>query len=340
MEYTRFGNAGIMVSRLCFGAMTFLQREGDEGGIKMVHEALDAGINFFDTADQYAEGRSEEVLGKALKKQRDHVVIATKLWVPMYPDDPNGRGCGRYHMMRAVEDSLRRLGTDHIDLYQLHHPDENAPVEETLSTLDTLVKQGKVRYIGVCNHFAWQMAHMLGVSALHNWEPIVSIQCRHSIFDRAVEIETAPFAQRFNIAGMTYSPLAGGVLSGKVRRDQKPDEKSRVGKQGVAGSVQLPQENVEDKVYDVLDDLAQIGDKYGLAINQLAIKWSLSKDWIAAPIMGGSKPEHYSSLYNIFDVKVDDADFARIDEISEIFKYMPFQNQGVAQGAGEQKNWL
>ncbi|MDQ2732988.1 MAG: aldo/keto reductase, partial [Armatimonadota bacterium] len=158
--------------------------------------------------------KSEEFLGKAIKEKRDHLVLATKLWVQMYQGDPNGRGCGRYHMTRAVEDSLRRLGTDRIDLYQLHHPDKAAPVEETLSTLDSLVKAGKIRYVGVSNHYAWQMAHMLGVSALHNWEPLVSIQCRYNIFDRAVENETMHFCRRFNIAAITYGPLCGGLLSG------------------------------------------------------------------------------------------------------------------------------
>ena len=339
MEYIKYGNAGILVSRLCWGAMTFLQREGEEGGIRMVNEALDAGINFFDTADQYSEGRSEEVLGKALKARRDHVIIASKLWVPIYKDDPNGRGCGRYHMMRAVEDSLRRLGTDRIDLYQLHHPDENAPVEETLATLDTLVKQGKIRYVGVCNHYAWQMAHMLGVAALHNWEPIVSFQGHYSIFDRSPENETAHFCKRFNIAAITYGGLSGGVLSGKVRRGQAAPEGSRVAKAGVENLIQFAPGQTEEMVYNVLDEMEKIAAKYNIGVNQLTMKWTLAKDWVTCPILGGTRSEHFSDMYNLFDISIDPEDIQRIDDVSEAFKYVPTTNRAIVQGAAEQRNW-
>ncbi|MDQ3815412.1 MAG: aldo/keto reductase [Armatimonadota bacterium] len=343
MEYIKYGNAGIVVSRFCWGAMNFFEREGEDGSIRMVHEALDAGINFFDTADAYGNGKSEEVLGKALQAKRDHVILATKLWVHMVREDKNGRGCGRYHMMRAVEDSLRRLGTDRIDLYQLHHPDKDAAVEETLSTLDTLVRQGKIRYVGVSNHYAWQMAHMLGVSALHNWEPLVSIQCHYNILNRAVENETMHFCRRFNIAAITYGPLSGGVLSGKVKRHQPLPEGSRVATHGLQRIVKktpgLTDEQHIDRIYDVLDELEKIAAKYNLGSNQLAVKWLLSKDWVTCPILGGSRAEHFSSMYNLFDVAVDDADLKRIDEISEPFKYVPWENQAIVQGAAEQKNW-
>lgn len=345
MEYVKYGNAGIVVSQLCWGAMNFYEREGDEGGIKAVHEAIDNGINFFDTADAYGRGHSEEVMGKAIKGKRDHLVIATKLWVPMYGKEvQNGRGCGRYHMMRAVEDSLRRLDTDHIDLYQLHHPDVDAPVEETLSTVDTLIKQGKIRYFGVSNHYAWQMAHMLGVSALHNWEPLVSIQCHYNLFNRAVENETANFCKRFNIAAITYGPLSGGVLSGKVKRGEPLPEGSRVGKAGlnkmVGGAHRKPvgEEEVE-AVYDILDELGTIAAKYNLGVNQLAIKWVLSKDWVTCPILGGSRAEHFRVMYDIFDTKIEEEDLKRMDEITDPFKYMPFTNQAVVGGAAPQKNW-
>ena len=343
MEYIKYGNAGIVVSRFCWGAMNFYEREGEEGGIKMVHEALDAGINFFDTADAYGKGQSEEVLGKALKGVRDHVVIATKLWVHMYREDKNGRGCGRYHMMRAVEDSLRRLGTDRIDLYQLHHPDKDAPVEETLATLNTLVQQGKIRYIGVSNHYAWQMAHMLGVSALHHWEPLVSIQCHYNIFNRVMENETMHFCKRFNIASITYGPLSGGALSGKVRRGEPLPEDSRVGKAGLSQIVKMPpgitEEQHTERIYSVLDELETIAAKYNIGVNQLAMKWILAKDWVTCPILGGSRAEHFSSMYNLFDIQIEEADIQRIDEISAPFKYVPFENQAVVQGVAAQQNW-
>jgi aryl-alcohol dehydrogenase-like predicted oxidoreductase len=348
MEYVKYGNAGLMVSKFCFGAMNFWEREGDEGGIKTVHEALDAGITFFDTADAYGADKqggshSEGLLGKALKDKRDHIVLATKLWVPMYKGDPNARGCGRYHLMRAVEDSLRRLGTDRIDLYQLHHPDKVAPIEETMSTMDALVKQGKVRYFGVSNHYAWQMAHMLGVAALHNWEPIVSIQCHYNLLNRVMEQETAHFCRRFNIAAITYGPLSGGVFSGKIKRGQEAPEGSRVDKQGLQKIVNRPagrsEEDHENLIYDVIDAVEEVGAKYDLTINQMAVKWVLSKDWVTCPILGGSRAEHFRVMYDILDIKVDEADIKRLDDISEPFRYAPFSNQAVVGGAGPQKNW-
>lgn len=234
---------------------------------------------------------------------------------------------------------MRRLGTDRIDLYQLHHPDQYASVEETLATLDTLIKQGKVRYIGVCNHYAWQMAHMLGVSALHNWEPIVSIQCHYNIFNQSMESETSHFCKHFNIAAITYGPLSGGVLSGIVKRGQPLPENSRVGKSGLSNIVKLGPKQTEDDIYDVLDELERIAAKYNLAINQLAVKWVLSKHWITCPILGGSRAEHFSCMYNLFETEIDPEDLKRIDEISEPFRYVPFGNQPVVEGPGEQRDW-
>lgn len=344
MQYVQYGNAGIMVSRLCFGAMNFYERTDEAGATKIIEEAIEAGINFFDTADAYGKGKSEEVLGKALKPHRDNVVLATKLWVPMYKDDPNGRGCGRYHMIRAVEDSLRRLGTDRIDLYQLHHPDKNAPVEETLSTLDALVKQGKIRYIGVSNHYAWQMAHMLGASALHNWEPLVSIQCHYNLFNRVMENETANFCKRFNIAAITYGPLSGGLLSGKIRRGQELPEGSRVGKMGLERIVKkIPNSSDEqhkEEVYNLLDVAFEIAEKYEIGINQLAVKWVLSKDWVTCPILGGSRGEHFTPMYKLFDFEIEPDDLKRLDEASAANRYRPFENQTVIGGASPQRNWL
>jgi aryl-alcohol dehydrogenase-like predicted oxidoreductase len=339
MEYTRFGNAGIVVSRFCWGAMSFLEREDEAGAMRMVHEALDAGINFFDTADGYGEGKSEEVLGKALKRKRDHVIIATKLWYHMYREDKNGRGCGRYHMLRAVDDSLRRLGTDRIDLYMLHHPDRDASIEETLSTLDALVRQGKVRYIGVANHYAWQMAHMLGVAAQYHWEPIVSVQCRFNPFDRSMENETMHFCRRFNIAATIYGPLSGGILSGKLRRGQPLPDGSRIGSYGFSNLLKLPPLQDESIIYDVLEGMEAIARKYDVGINQLTMKWILSKDWITCPILGGTRSEHFSAMYNIFDIQIDPVDFEEIDRLTEPFRYVPFKNQAIVEGAGEQRNW-
>ncbi|MFP3904836.1 MAG: aldo/keto reductase [Armatimonadota bacterium] len=325
MEYVQYGNSGLQVSKLCWGAMNFYQRVDEDTAIQSVHTALDQGINFFDTADAYGRGEGEKMLGKALKGRRDGVVLATKFWVPMY-DWPAGGGCSRFHIMRAVEDSLKRLDTDYIDLYQLHHPDPETPVEETLGALDTLIQQGKVRYIGVANHYAWQVAHYLGVEALHDWEPMISMQVRYNLLDRVIENETVHFAKRFNIALMTYGPLCGGILTGKYERDEEPPEGSRVAK------MSKMQEFLTDEVFDILEEIQAMADKYDIGMNQLAVKWVLSKDYITTPIIGGSRPEHFTPMYELFDIEIDEADYERLDELTEQFRFQEFGNQAKVEG--------
>ena len=331
MDYVKFGNAGIEVSRLCLGCMDFTVTLEEPEAARVVDTALDHGINFLDTSDSYGRGKSEEVLGGILKGKRDQIILATKFWVKMY-DRPNGGGCSRVHLMQAVDDSLRRLQTDYIDLYQLHHPDPNTPVEETLSALDSLVKQGKIRYVGVSNHYAWQMAHMLGVSALHNWEPLVAIQCRYNILDRVVENETVPFCQRFNIAMMTYGPLASGILTGKYRRGEEPPEGSRLARS------KHDQQRLTDEVFDVLDGLQEMAAKYEIGMNELAIAWLLSKPYVTAPILGGSQPQHFEQRYGAVDLEIDPADLAYIDELSASHQYGRFYNQPISQGGSPALN--
>lgn len=334
MEYVKFGNSGMQVSRLCLGFMDLPNRVEEDEAIGVVHAALDHGINFIDCADAYGQGYGEEVLGRALQGRRDDVVLATKFWVRM-GEGPNTGGCSRLHIMQAVEDSLRRLQTDYIDLYMLHHPDPKTPVEETLSTLDTLVKQGKVRYIGVCNHYAWQMAHMLGVSTLHNWEPLVCIQCRHNILDRAIENETVPFCQRFNIAAMTYGPLCGGLLTGLYQRDKPLPEGARFGR-----SESAIEQEYGQNFFDILDELKEIADEYGIELTDLAYAWLLAKPYVTSAIMGGSRAEHYEALWDVVNVEIDAEDVQRIDKLSQAHRYRPFANQSMVQGAPPALNWL
>ncbi len=326
MEYVQYGNSGLQVSKLCWGAMNFFQNVDEKTAIGSVHEALDNGINFFDTADGYgAAGEGEVMLGKALKGRRDGVVVATKFWVPMY-DWPAGGGCSRFHLMRAVEDSLKRLDMDYIDLYQLHHPDPDTPVEETLATLDTLIKQGKVRYVGVANHYAWQVAHYLGLAALHKWEPMISMQVRYNMLDRVIENETVHFCKRFNIALMTYGPLCGGVLTGKYKRGEELPEGSRVAKMSPM------QEKLTDEVFEVLDEVGAMANKYGIGMNQLALKWVLAKDYITTPIIGGSRPDHFTPMYELFDIEIKVEDIAKLDELTEQFRFQEFGNQPKREG--------
>ena len=326
MEYVRLGNAGIEVSRLCLGCMDFPLRLDEQQSVRLVQTALDRGVNFIDTADSYGRGKSEEVLGRILKGRRDEVILATKSWAKM-SDRTNDRGCSRLHLIYALENSLRRLRTDYLDLYQLHHPDPKTPVEESLSTLDTLVRQGKLRYIGVSNHYAWQMAHMLGISALHGWEPLVSVQCRYNILDRAVENEIVPFVQRFNIAMITYGPLDRGILTGKYRRGQDPPPGSYLARDKWARKM------LSDEVFDILDELQKIAQRYQIGTNQLAVAWLLSKPYVTSVIMGGSRGEHFEQLYSTMELKIDSADLDLIDKLSEAKRYRPFDNQPIVQGA-------
>lgn len=328
MDYVKFGNAGITVSRLCLGAMDFPDALEEKESAALIDEAIDNGINFIDTADAYGRGSSEEVLGAILTpEKRDKVILATKFWVPMKRRDPNSGGCSRYHIMQAVEDSLRRLRTDRIDLYQLHHPHPETPIEETLSALDALIQQGKVRYIGVCNHYAWQFAHALGVASLHNWEPFVSLQVRYNILDRAIERETVHFTQRFNIAIMGYGPLCGGILTGKYKRGEPPPEGSRVAK------IKRMQDRLTDQVFDIIDELKQIAAKYDIELNQLAVAWTLTKPFMTTPILGGKIANHFRPMYAVCDVELDPEDAKRIDEMSEDFLWKPFENQAKVEGS-------
>ncbi len=334
MEYVVFGNTGLKVSRFCLGAMNFPLQCDFETTVATFQDAFDAGINFIDNADAYGRGESEEVMGRALKEtsvDRENLVIATKCWVKMFDREGGGGneggGCSRRHIIQACEDSLQRLQTDYIDLYQLHHPDPITPVEETLEALDTLIKDGKVRYVGVANHYAWQMAEMLGKAALHNWQPIVSAQVRYNIMDRVIENETIPFCSKFNVAIMGYGPLNGGILTGKYRRGEEPPEGSRF------SNPRMREKYLTDEVFDMVEELEDIAERNMMLIHQLAIKWVLSKDYITTPILGGSKREHFQPMYDLFDMEVDPADLERIDEMGEEYRYQAFGNQAQVMGS-------
>lgn len=334
MKYVKFGNAGVQVSAVCLGAMTFYERCDEQTSIDVVRRAFDMGVNFIDTADAYGRGASEEFLAKALEGIRDDIFLATKFWVPMWRKRVNGRGCSRFHIVKAVDASLKRLNTDRIDLLQLHHPDPLVSAEEILSTLDNLIKQGKVLYVGVSNHFAWQMAHMLGVSALHNWEPIISIQCRYNMLDRVAELETVPFCQRFNIAMMGYGPQDGGILTGKYQRGAQVPPDSRV------GQIKSMQAKLTPELFDLLDKVKEVADKYGIGTNQLAVKWVMEQPLCVVPIIGGGKPEHFDPLYEVVDLQIDPADIQSLNELTEAYKYKEWDNQPMAAGTSPALNYI
>ena len=332
MQYTMFGNTGMKVSRFCLGAMMFGNKLDAAGSKRAVDEALDNGVNFIDTADSY--GNSEEVLGEAISKEkREKVFLATKVFRRFCRDGSVGRN-SRTNIINSLERSLALLKTDYVDLYQLHHPDEETPVQETLATLDTLVKQGKIRYVGVSNHYAWQMAVMIGESKARNWEPLVSLQANYNILNREIDHETVPFCRRFNIGIMCYGPLCGGILTGKYHGPAGIPEGSRVDK------IKQMQKLVEDEVVQrIVKELGTIADENGLQMNQLAILWLMSKPHATSVILGGSRPEHFSQLYEVADRELPDEVVTRIDELSASRVYQPFSNQPFRLGAALAQQW-
>lgn len=284
MQYGRLGNTGLMVSELCLGCMTF-GRETDETVSKeIVARFLDAGGNFIDTADVYSQGVSEEITGRAIRGVRDDVVLATKVRFPM-GDGPNDVGLSRKHITRGCDASLKRLGTDYIDLYQAHCWDAATPLEETLSALTDLVRAGKVRYVGVSNFTAWQLAKALATSELRGFERFVCLQPQYSLVERSIEREILPICREEGLGVIPWSPLGGGFLSGKYRRDQRPPEDSRI-----AAAEEAMEEHwsrrATERNWRVLDAVGEISEATGKSYAQVALNWLLRQDGVTAPIIG------------------------------------------------------
>jgi len=282
VDYVSFGRCGLKVSRLCMGTMTFGDQADESESARMVACALESGINFFDTADIYNTGASEEVLGRALKGRRDEVVVATKVFSPMGPD-PNDRGLSRRHILRAAEDSLRRLGMDHVDLYQLHQPDYSTPLEESLSALDQLVREGKTRYVGVSNYAAWQICRAMSVCDRRNWAPIVSVQPMYNLLARGIEQELLPFCGEMGLATMAYNPLAGGLLTGKHPKGKPPAEGTRF-----ALKEMYRDRYWHPRLFDAAEALRSIAEQAGLSMIELALRWLLAREGVTCVILGAS----------------------------------------------------
>lgn len=284
MKYTTLGRTGMRISRVSLGCWRFGAETDEPTARALIDYALDQGINLIDTANIYARGVSEEIVGRALKGRRYDVVLATKVWGKM-GDGVNDRGLSRLHIMRAVEDSLRRLQTDHIDLYQIHAPDNETPLEETLDALNDLVRQGKVRYIGVSNHPAWQTCKALWISNVNGYARYVSAQPRYNLLDRRAEHELIPLCIDQGIGIINYSPLAQGLLSGKYRKGQPLPAESR------AARSELMKNLLTDENLDRVERLATYAEERGYSIAQLAIAWLLAKPGVSSPILGATSIE-------------------------------------------------
>jgi aryl-alcohol dehydrogenase-like predicted oxidoreductase len=287
MEYRTLGQAGVRVSPLCLGTMMFGGPTEEADSIRIVHRALDAGINFIDTANVYNAGESERIVGRALRGKRDSVVLATKVRNSM-GDGPNAGGNTRYHIMTEVEASLRRLETDRIDLYFLHRPDEATPIEESLRALDDCVRQGKVRYIGCSNFYAWQILQGLWVSDRRNLERFVCLQSLYNIVNRDVEVEVLPACGAHGIAFVPYSPLARGVLSGKYRPGEPFPEGSRAARQ----DKRMRETELREESYRVAQELLPLAEARGKTLTQFALAWLLANPLVTSPILGPRTMTH------------------------------------------------
>jgi len=313
MQHRPLGRTGVSVSQFCLGTMMFGSwgNPDHDESIRIIHAALDAGINFIDTADVYGAGESEEIVGKALAGRRDDVVLATKFHNPM-GEDLNQRGNSRRWIMRAVEDSLRRLGTDWIDVYQVHRPDPSTDVEETLSALTDLVRQGKVRYIGSSTFPASQIVEAQVAARDRNLERFVTEQPPYSILVRGVEADVLPTCARHGIAVMCYSPLAGGWLSGRWRKDTGQQESSRAGRLPERFDLSNP---YNQRKLDAVEELAQLAEQTGLTLIQLAIAFATTHPAITSPLIGPRTMEQLETQLAAADVALTADVLDRIDEI-------------------------
>lgn len=314
MEYRKLGRTGLKVSPLCLGAMMFGRRGNPDHAdcVRIIHRALDAGINFVDTANVYSNGESEEIVGKALQGRRDEVVLATKVHGEM-GSGPNDRGNSREHILREVEASLRRLGTDHIDLYQIHRPDPDTPIEETLRALDDLVHSGKVRYIGTSTFAAWELVESYWVSDRYNLARFECEQPPYSIFVRQIEKDVLPVCQKYGTGVIPWSPLNRGWLAGKYRRGREIDPESRVGRGDQF--IDKPGTPSGERRLDLVEELVPMAEAAGATLAQFALAWTLTNPVITAPIIGPRTMEQLEENLRAADVKIPDADLQRIDEL-------------------------
>lgn len=313
MEYRTLGRTGVKVSPLCLGAMMFGPWGNDDraDSIRIIHRALDAGINFVDTADVYSGGVSEEIVGEALQGRRDDVVLATKFFMPMDLDDPNQRGGSRRWIIREVENSLRRLGTDFIDLYQVHRPSPDIDVEETLGALTDLVRQGKVRYIGSSSYSGSQIVEAQWASRSRHLERFVTEQPPYSILVRGIEEDVLPTIQRHGMGSLTYSPLAGGWLSGRWRKDAagKPTSSARPSARFDMSSP------ANQRKLDIVEELAQLAEQAGLSLIELSIAFVINHPGVTSAIVGPRTMEQLQSYLPAVDVTLSTDVLDRIDEL-------------------------
>ncbi len=309
MQYRQLGRSGVRVSAIGLGTNRFGSEAVPQEAVdSIVDAALDLGINHLDTANVYQDGRSEETLGQALKGRWDRFVVASKFYFPV-GEGPNDRGNSRYHMMNAVEASLRRLQSDHVDLLYLHRWDEQTPVEETLRSLDDLVRAGKVRYVGASAFAAWQLAHANLLAELRGWSPFVVTQAHYHLLEREVEREVLPYCRAFQVGFVPYFPLAGGFLTGKYRRGQPAPAGSR------GESSSYVQGYMTEASFDTTEALELWAEAHGRSLNELALAWLLAQPQVSSVISGATRLAHVQANARAADWVLSAAD---VEEVAAI----------------------
>ena len=314
----RLGRSGLQVSPFCLGAMNFGNTVfgcDEKTSLAVVHAFFDAGHNFIDTANVYSATQSEVIVGKAVKNRREAVVIATKAAAPLGPG-PFESGTNRKHLMRAVEDSLKRLDTDYIDLYQLHRLDDNTSIEETMITLNDLVRQGKVRYIGVSNWTASAIAEAAVLAGERDWEPLASLQPQYSIIARDIEVEIVPACLRFGLGIIPWSPLGGGMLTGKYRRNEEPTADMRFGAPGPFQKI-WRERLFRERNYAIVDVVLEEARKLKLSPIALSLAWNLDRPGVVAPIIGPKSLKQLEDNLAALEVVLPADVVSRIDAASE-----------------------
>lgn len=311
MEYRSLGRTGVKVTPLCLGAMNFGGPTGAQESLEIIHKAMDAGINFIDTANVYNRGESEKIVGRGLKEcgNRDQIILATKVHGEM-GSGPNESGNSRLHILKACDDSLRRLQTDYIDLYQLHRPDFDIPQDETLRAFDDLIRSGKVRYIGCSTHPAWFIMESLLISDRYGWARFISEQPPYNLLDRRIENELIPLCQKYGLAILPWSPLAGGILSGRYPVEGGMPEDSRGARAG-----KFFTDRVTRRSREVAAEVVKMAEERGMTATQLALLWVKDQPGVTSPIVGPRTVQHLEDALGIIDKKLPDEDRPRIDAL-------------------------
>jgi len=315
MEYRQLGNAGVRVSTIGLGTNRFGSAEVTQSEVnKIIDAALDGGINFIDSANVYNNGRSEETLGNALKGRMGRVVMGTKFSFPR-KDSANSWGASRYHMMQAVEQSLRRLQSDHIDLYYCHRWDDTTPIEETLRGLDDLVRSGKVQYAGICNTPAWRISQMQTLADLRGWTPFVALQIEYSLVERSVEHELIPMAAALGLGVLPWSPLGGGILTGKYGKSHVADSREASiapTRKGIIAS----SGHLNDRSIEVAEAVSAVAEEIGATPSQVAIAWTLTNPAVTAPVIGARTLSQAADNLGALDLALSPAHVDRLNRAS------------------------